>query len=586
MMRRRELLGFGSAALASCVHSEGGYFGSTAPPKTAKLVHTLAGEVETLDPAKSGGSHEFWVIPALFEGLTQYHPELPTPMAALATHYEANADWTQFRFYLRGHPAPTGIRLPGAADLPQRFARGRKPLPDSLPARWSDGRLITAHDFVYSWRRFVNPRTAAPLRFQFILLKNAEEIFSGKQPPEELGVHAPDEFTFVVELRSTASFFLEFITSYLYSAVPTHAVEAARRRNAESSWTEPQHIVTSGAFTLRDHRPYERIELVRNPRYYDAALVSLEELTFLPVVDGTTVMNLYRAGEAAATPALSLPASFTSVLRRKMDFHSGPGFGTIFPCVSTHRTPFDNVLLRYALNMATDKKCIAEFHGPGNTPARSVIAPVPGYTQPRALSTNIDGQAYDVLSFNPEAARALLAKAGFLRGAGPNGVTLEVPFHFPVLPDTIGKAQIIQQQWLHNLNVNVKLFPREFNVHLNMVLEAEYHGVAEYAVFPLYLDPNGFLDQFPSDSSGNPSGWSDRGYASELAAANAIVNRAERLRRLAACEKQLLTAMPFLPFFHSAINFLCKPFVRGLASHLFDVRAFKYVWIDTNWRPQ
>ena len=75
MIGRRELLGIGSAALVSCARSDGAYFGSTDPPKARRLVHTLPGEIETLDPAKSTTSTEFWVIPALLEGLIQYHPE-------------------------------------------------------------------------------------------------------------------------------------------------------------------------------------------------------------------------------------------------------------------------------------------------------------------------------------------------------------------------------------------------------------------------------------------------------------------------------------------------------------------------------
>jgi ABC-type oligopeptide transport system substrate-binding subunit len=187
MIDRRTILGLAPAVVASCARSEGAYFGSTALRQTRRLVHTLGGEIESLDPAKSTGSWEFYVIPALFEGLTQYHPELPTPMAALATHYETNADSTQFRFYLRGHRAPRGVRLPSSADLPEKFTRGRRALPDSVPAHWSDGHPITAYDFVYSWRRFVDPQTAAPLAFQFIVLKNAREVISGKRPPEDLG---------------------------------------------------------------------------------------------------------------------------------------------------------------------------------------------------------------------------------------------------------------------------------------------------------------------------------------------------------------------------------------------------------------
>ena len=363
-------------------------------------------------------------------------------------------------------------------------------------------------------------------------------------------------------------------------------MEAARRRNAESTWTEPSHIVTSGPFTLQDYRRYERIVLVRNPRYYDASLVGLEELTFLPVVDGTTVINLYKAGDAAVTPGISLSPLYTPVLSRKKDYHSGPGFGTVFPCISTRRAPFDSVLLRYALNMATEKKVLADFLGPGWVPARSLIAPLPQYPQPGSLKIEVDGRVYDVLSFDVEGARSLLAKAGFPGGIGHVGSRLEVSYHFPMLPEARPKAEIVQQQWLRALNIGVKLVAREFNVHWRMVLEADYTGVADYAVLPLYLDPNGFLDQFASGSSGNPSGWTDQDYALELETANAVLSRTERLKKLAVCEKHLLAAMPFLPLLHHAWGYLCKPFIRGLTSHLFDVRAFKYVWIDTNWRQQ
>src|SRR6185503_19305836 len=111
---RREVLALGAGGLASCMPTRTEYFGSTALPPARLLVHTLPGEPETLDPALSTGSMEFWVIPALLEGLTQYHPRLPEPMAALATHFEASPDRTQFTFYLRGHPAPGGNALPNS----------------------------------------------------------------------------------------------------------------------------------------------------------------------------------------------------------------------------------------------------------------------------------------------------------------------------------------------------------------------------------------------------------------------------------------------------------------------------------------
>src|SRR5215471_3630447 len=110
-IRRREILALGAGGLVSCASPASGYFGNTALPPEGVLVHGLQGEPQTLDPALSTGSMEFFVIPALLEGLTQFHPHLPEPMAALATHYAASEDFTRFTFCLRGHPAPSGTRL-------------------------------------------------------------------------------------------------------------------------------------------------------------------------------------------------------------------------------------------------------------------------------------------------------------------------------------------------------------------------------------------------------------------------------------------------------------------------------------------
>jgi oligopeptide transport system substrate-binding protein len=486
---------------------------------------------------------------------------------------------------LRGHPAPRGVRLPSSADLPDKFLQGRSPSPDSARAYWSDGKPITAHDFVYSWRRFVDPRTAAPQSDQYLLVRNAREVISGKRPPSDLGVDAPDEFTFVVKLESTATFFLELVTNYLFSAVPRHVVGTARNRNAEDEWTAPSQIVTSGPFTLKEHRRYQRLVLVPNLRYYDAHLVGLQELVFLPVIDGTTVMNLYKTGDIMLTPGLSLSPMFTPVLSRKKDYHAGPGFGTFILHINTQRAPFDNVLVRFALNMATKKQALTNFLGAGFVPARSYVAPIPQYPKTDSLPVEIDGRIYDVLAFDVEGAKSLLAKAGFPGGTRPDGTRLEVLYHFPMLPEARPKAEIVQQQWLHHLNISVKLMPREFNVHWRMVLEGDYTGVADFAALPLYLDPNGFLEKFSGEPNSNPSGWSDAAYISELKTANATLSRTVRMQRLARCEKRVLSAMPLLPCYYAAWSYLCKPFVCGFDSHLFDVRAFKYVRIDPNWRP-
>jgi oligopeptide transport system substrate-binding protein len=146
-------------------------------------------------------------------------------------------------------------------------------------------------------------------------------------------------------------------------------------------------------------------------------------------------------------------------------------------------------------------------------------------------------------------------------------------------------AEILQQQWEGALNVRVNLVGRENNVHWKMVLDADYNGVAYFAIQPGYMDPTPFLDPFSTSTIANPSAWADADFTSNLSEANAIASPEERLRRLAKCEESLLTAMPVLPLYFDTWRYLMKPYVHGLSSNAFDLRAFKYVWIETNWRP-
>jgi oligopeptide transport system substrate-binding protein len=586
MIDRRTFVGLGATALISCAQSRSEYFGRTTPPSAPKLVHSLLAEPATLDPAKSGEDIESYVIPALFEGLTAYHPQQPKPMAALATHYEASPEQDRFTFYLRGHPAPRGVRLPTGDSLPAEFTNRQKTVSDAIPVCWSDGRRLTAHDFVYSWRRFLDPKTAAPMAYQLYYVKNAEDINTGKLSPQDLGVWALDDFTFQVELLSPTPFFLQLITQYPFSPVPRQALEAARRRGNESSWTEPQHIVVSGPFMVREWRRHEVITAVRNPRYYDANIVRIEELVFPIVADGPTTVKLYRSGDVVTMCGPSFPPLYTPTLSAKKDFHKEPAFVTVYPTISVRKPPFNNLLLRYALNIGTEKKAFTDLLGAGRVPASSLVPPMPGYPAPRTLDVEIDGKIYDVLSFNIEGARALLAKAGFDAVTTPGHRVLDVTYHFPILSDSKLKAEVLQQQWRRNLGIRVNLAAREFNVHWQMVRDRDYSGVADYAFFAPYYDPNPFLEQFSTSGSGNPTGWTDPTYSSMLAEANRTLDPQARMTKLADCEKRLLISMPFVPLYLDTFAYLQKPFVRGLASNpLGDMRAFKYAWIDTRWRP-
>ena len=151
-------------ALAGCATASP-YFGRTIPPRSSRLVHSNGEEPGTLDPAQAVGANSEIIIGTLLDSLTALDPVKLEPAAGLATHYEVDGRETRYTFFLRGHPKPRGTRLPNRDSLPAEISRGRNAPPDRIPAVWSDNTPITAHDFVFSWRRFADPATASPMAF-------------------------------------------------------------------------------------------------------------------------------------------------------------------------------------------------------------------------------------------------------------------------------------------------------------------------------------------------------------------------------------------------------------------------------------
>ena len=126
---------------------------------------------------------EFWVIPALLEGLTQYHPRLPEPMAALATHFEASPTRTNSLSTCADTPPRAACGYPMPIVCPWSSLAGKRRSPAGIPACWSDGHPITAHDFVYSWRRFLDPETAGPMAYQLYLRGKCRGCQYREAPP-------------------------------------------------------------------------------------------------------------------------------------------------------------------------------------------------------------------------------------------------------------------------------------------------------------------------------------------------------------------------------------------------------------------
>jgi oligopeptide transport system substrate-binding protein len=301
----------------------------------------------------------------------------------------------------------------------------------------------------------------------------------------------------------------------------------------------------------------------------------LEEILFIPITDGATAVSLYKSGNAHAMHGRAVPPLWIPALRDHKDFHRVPAYRSYFYPFNTTRPPFNNPLVRYAFQMATDKGEIVRFLSGGQAVARGVVPPSLGYESPQSLLVDAGGRPWDVLSYDPAGARELMRLAGAGR--------LVFDLTFPIGPRSKEIAQILQTQWHANLGAEVRLIAHETNVWIQALQEVAYRGMIECNWTPPYVDPYGIMELFNGRSEG--SGWKDPEFRKMLDRADAEPDAVARLRKLAACEQRLLRAMPVLPLFFDSYAYLTKPYVQGMTPKVLDVPEYKDIWIDTNWKP-
>lgn len=497
--------------------------------KRADLVLLNGAEPESLDPAIVTGQPEIRVVTALFEGLLAYGSTEEKPRPGMAEKWEISKDGLVYTFHIRHD------------------------------ARWSNGDPLTARDFKASWQRALAPETASDYSSQLYFIKNGKPFNEGKiKDFSQVGVKVLDDHTLQVTLEDPTPFFLPLCAFSTLCPVPLAVVQ-----KYGDNWIKPEHIVSNGPYTLASWRVNDRIRLVKNPLYWDAAHVSLKTIDLLPTSDAMTALNFYLLGQADLMMDKGLtPVSLITELKRRPDFHSSPFLGTYFMRFNCSRPPFNDARVRKAFSLVVDKQLLVDkITRAGEPPASSFVPPgTPGYTSPPGLERN------------PDLARKLLAEAGFPGGRGFPRVN-----YLYSSGDLNEKIAIeLQSMFSRELGVDVGLQKQEWKVYLNSMQELDY-DIARSSWVGDYADANTFLNMFVTGDGNNDAGWSDPAYDALIADAKHEADTTKRADFYRRAETILVDQeAPICPlYYYVGIQIYDNNKIGGIGPSLVDEHPFK-----------
>ena len=323
----------------------------------------IDGAITTLDPGLTEDTASIELVEQLFLGLTDFDPETYTVAPELATSWEVSDDGLEYRFVLRSD------------------------------ARWTDSTAVTAHDVVWAIRRNLDPNLHASYASMLFDLKNAEAFYRGElKDPEQVGVHALNDYELVFKLEHPAAYFPAAVSSWVFRPLPKKAIE----RYGEH-WTLPENMVSNGSYSLKSWSKGQQLILEKNPYYYDAEQVAIKEVHYTVVLESSIGLIMYENGELDILGGFYLPIPTEAMTRIRMDpqfhgqYHVEPRFCTYYYGFNSQRYPVDNPLVRKAIAAAIDRQLIVDLVTRGDEEAAMTFtrSPITGAVTQKQVSESI-----------------------------------------------------------------------------------------------------------------------------------------------------------------------------------------------------
>lgn len=479
-------------------------------------------EPKTLDAQKCNETVCIAIVSQLYEGLVREDTS-GNIRPASAQSWDVSPDGKTYTFHLR----------PGL--------------------KWSDGTPLTAQDFEYGLKRLVAPQTASESATIVESIVNALDVNLGKKDLNTLGVKAINDTTLKINLIHPDASFLEVLA--------TSSVVPANKKNiekfGENNFTKAGNLVGNGAFQLTYWKVADKIVIKKNPNYWDAKNVVLQEARFFPVVDANTEFKMYESGQLDTT--LLMNADHFKVIKSKYggtELHVDPSLASYYYIYNIQKPPFkDNVKLRQALSMAVERSAITNaILGMGQKPIYDQVPfGIKNYQQSEYSWSNLSKQ--DRLA----QAKKLLKEAGYDE---KNPLTLRITYNTNENHRKIAVA--IASMWKQALGVQTVVQNEEWKTMLDNRAQGDFE-IMRMGGVAAYNDSYNFLQANRSFDVANVTKYNNKKYDDLIAQAIVQADVKERQRFMQEAGKVFMEDYPIIPIYSYVVPYLVKPYVKGFS---------------------
>lgn len=493
--------------------------------EASTLTVQIAEAPASLDPHKATGEKPDQVIGDLFEGLVADDAE-GRPIPGQAESWTISPDGLTYTFYLR-----EGLR-------------------------WSDGAPLTADDFVFTFRRLLDPATAADFAYLQFPIKNAEAIATGKSEDiAALGVTAPDPRTVVITLERRTPYFLDALLQPGAYPLPRHVITAFG-----AEWAKPEYIVGNGPYKLVEARP-ELIRAVRNEVYHGATSVGITSVVY-QVLDEVTALTAFDEGRVDIATRFAARGGY----QRKI-LHRAPALGLWYLALNSSAGALGRPEIRQALSMALDREALAAAIGAGDLPAFGMVPRgVPGFK----TNTYRPDWANRPLADRQAQARRLLTKLGF----GP-GKPLSLTLRTSKRDSQIKMGETVARMW-GAIGITVDIVSTDIPIHQAALLKGDFTVAGARWILD-YNDAADVLGLLASDHPNNYRSYATPLIDAELAGARREADDNKRRVTLREIERRAMDDTALIPLYWMTSNSLVAPGVSGFHDNVRDVHRTRWL---------